>query len=84
VNGEDINKIGAQKFAKALKKVTEASEIIDMPAFVLGSKSDPSFSYGVFICSREVLSEILKISDDFEIIGMLRSTTYRDLAEQLH
>jgi len=73
-----------KKLARALKKVAEASELIEQSAWLIGSKSDPSFMYGVFIGSRQLATGLLGIDSDLELTGMLRPQNKHEPVEELH
>jgi len=57
---------------------------MDIPAFVLGSRQDPTFLYGVVLCHRELLAEIVALDRDLEVIGTLKSNNVKGDKEGLH
>ena len=65
--------VNQKKFIRALKKAAESGDLLDMPTWLLGSKEDPSFVYGVIIGTRELVSSILVLDSDFEIKCMIRT-----------
>ena len=76
------SRLNVKRLARALRHTANAGDLLELPAWVVGSKEDPSFLYGVFICSREIVVEILKLDSDLEITGMLKTT--RDESETLN
>ena len=76
--------IEMKRLVRALKKVAEAGELMETPAWLLGSKKDPSYTYGVIIASRELAVSLLGVDDDLEITGMLRPSNRVQDGEELH
>lgn len=70
--------------ARALKKAADAGDMVGLPTWIIGSKEDPSFIYGIVLAPRELVSAIISLDDDLMITGMVKNKEERDADQSLH
>ena len=67
----------------ALRSAVSAGDALELPVWIVGSRTNPETLYSILIGTREMAVEFVATNDDYELTGMLQSK-YQGEVGELH